>query len=348
MRVSCQTIALWTGSPVCRSHSDGRLALVGDADAPSTSRGVDAGLARAPSATTVLDVGPDLGGSCSTQPGLGKICWCSFWSTATMRPSRSKTMQRDELVPWSIAATYCRSLHRLIHRDGPRSREIARAASAHVGHHLAARRAVVAAAARTGPEMPIEPTVSAAAVVRSAPRATSSPGIELAPGRTAQPRAATSVELLAAARSRSVDGRVRGEALQATRRQLLERVLVARQQHPCPARCAMRGDDSAHRPRAPGGCRPGRKTWCDDQHLALVQRPDAHALVAARGERVGPVERARAQLVAVEVGRAHVQQRRAELVLARLGVLLDEADVLEGAQDDRGTSGLGGPSSPAS
>jgi uncharacterized membrane protein AbrB (regulator of aidB expression) len=42
--------------------------------------------------------------SCSTQPGLGKICSCSFWSTETIRPSRSKTMQRLEVVPWSIAA----------------------------------------------------------------------------------------------------------------------------------------------------------------------------------------------------------------------------------------------------
>ena len=42
--------------------------------------------------------------SCSTQPGFGKICSCSFWSTETIRPSRSKTMQRLEVVPWSMAA----------------------------------------------------------------------------------------------------------------------------------------------------------------------------------------------------------------------------------------------------
>ena len=42
--------------------------------------------------------------SCSTQPGFGKICSCSFWSTETMRPSWSKTMQRLEVVPWSMAA----------------------------------------------------------------------------------------------------------------------------------------------------------------------------------------------------------------------------------------------------
>lgn len=42
--------------------------------------------------------------SCSTQPGFGKICSCSFWSTETIRPSLSKTMQRLEVVPWSMAA----------------------------------------------------------------------------------------------------------------------------------------------------------------------------------------------------------------------------------------------------
>jgi hypothetical protein len=70
----------------------------------------------------------------------------------------------------------------------------------------------------------------------------------------------------------------------------------------------------------------------DDEHLALVQRPDPHALVRARGQRVRPIQRPRAQLVAVEVARAHVQQRRAELVLAGLLVLLDEAHVLQRAQ----------------
>src|SRR5687767_11941295 len=46
-------------------------------------------------------------GSCSTHPALGKICSCSFWSTDTTRPEWSKIMQRVDVVPWSIAATYC-------------------------------------------------------------------------------------------------------------------------------------------------------------------------------------------------------------------------------------------------
>ena len=45
--------------------------------------------------------------SCSTQPARGKICSCSFWSTATTRPSRLKIMHRVDVVPWSTAATNC-------------------------------------------------------------------------------------------------------------------------------------------------------------------------------------------------------------------------------------------------
>ncbi len=70
----------------------------------------------------------------------------------------------------------------------------------------------------------------------------------------------------------------------------------------------------------------GTEDVVDDQHLALVQRPDAHALAAPRRQPVGPVERAGPQFVAVEVARAHVEQGRTELVLARLSVLLDEPD----------------------
>ncbi len=44
-------------------------------------------------------------GSCSTQADLGKIWRCSFWHVATGRPSWSKSITREEVVPWSIAAT---------------------------------------------------------------------------------------------------------------------------------------------------------------------------------------------------------------------------------------------------
>ena len=52
-----------------------------------------------------------------------------------------------------------------------------------------------------------------------------------------------------------------------------------------------------------------------------------------RGKGVRPVERPRPQLVAVEVGAAHVQEGGTELVLARLVVLLDESDGRQRLQD---------------
>ena len=71
----------------------------------------------------------------------------------------------------------------------------------------------------------------------------------------------------------------------------------------------------------------------DDQHLVIVQGADPDALAAASREAVRPVERSRPQLVAVEVARAHVQQRGAELVLARVAVLFDEPDLSQRLQD---------------
>src|ERR1700759_5601745 len=70
----------------------------------------------------------------------------------------------------------------------------------------------------------------------------------------------------------------------------------------------------------------------DDENLTLVEGADAHRLLRTRCQRVRPVQSPGAELVAVEVAGAHVQQGSPELVLARLGILLDEPDVLEGAQ----------------
>jgi hypothetical protein len=71
----------------------------------------------------------------------------------------------------------------------------------------------------------------------------------------------------------------------------------------------------------------------DDQHVILVAGPDPNVLAGIRGERVSATQRASAEFVAVEVARSDGQQRGAELVFARFGVLLDEADRLQGAQD---------------
>ena len=42
--------------------------------------------------------------SCSTQPGCGNICRNSCWQVATALPAWSKSMARDDVVPWSSAS----------------------------------------------------------------------------------------------------------------------------------------------------------------------------------------------------------------------------------------------------
>ena len=58
----------------------------------------------APSITSVARAQISFG-SCSTQPGLGKICSCSFWSMPMTLPPWSKIMNRVLVVPWSSAPT---------------------------------------------------------------------------------------------------------------------------------------------------------------------------------------------------------------------------------------------------
>jgi hypothetical protein len=74
----------------------------------------------------------------------------------------------------------------------------------------------------------------------------------------------------------------------------------------------------------------------DDDHALAVQRADADGFAAAAREPVGPRDRARPQLVHVEVAVRELEQRRAELVLARLGILLDQPLGLERAQEPVG------------
>ena len=50
---------------------------------------------------------PDLDGSCSTQPARGKDLLVLELVGGDDPPSWSKIMQRVEVVPWSMAATYC-------------------------------------------------------------------------------------------------------------------------------------------------------------------------------------------------------------------------------------------------
>ena len=69
----------------------------------------------------------------------------------------------------------------------------------------------------------------------------------------------------------------------------------------------------------------GPEDVVDDGDRRAVQDADAHGGAGAGGEPLGVHERARAQLVEVEVGVAELQQPGAELVLVRVAVLLDEA-----------------------
>ena len=93
-----------------------------------------------------------------------------------------------------------------------------------------------------------------------------------------------------------------------------------------------------------GRCEPTSRIWSvlsgpehvmDHQHAVAVQSTDPHRLAGTDGEIVCPGECATAQLVDVEVDVAQLQQRGAELILAALGILLDEALRLERASAGR-------------
>src|SRR4051812_17474277 len=118
VRVSCQTMAWWMGSPVALSQMTvvSRWLVMPTAAIEDASRS-----ARASAPPHTWRVLPQISAaSCSTHPARGKICWCSSWSTATTRPEWSKIMHRVEVVPWSIAATYwvMRALLAVVEGDG--------------------------------------------------------------------------------------------------------------------------------------------------------------------------------------------------------------------------------------
>ena len=69
----------------------------------------------------------------------------------------------------------------------------------------------------------------------------------------------------------------------------------------------------------------GAEHVVDDDDARPCMTPDADRGRGALGEPLGVDDRAAAQLVQVQVGVAEVQQARAQLVLLRLAVLLDEA-----------------------
>ena len=97
VRVSCQTIALWIGLPVLRSQTTAvsRWLVMPTA---ARSEALMFAFLSAPSMTSWLRAQISAG-SCSTQPGLGKICSCSFWWIPTTSPPWSKIMNRVLVVP---------------------------------------------------------------------------------------------------------------------------------------------------------------------------------------------------------------------------------------------------------
>ena len=76
----------------------------------------------------------------------------------------------------------------------------------------------------------------------------------------------------------------------------------------------------------------GRKTWWMTSTPLSWRVPTRTASPRADREVVGPGERAAAQLVDVQVDVPELEQRGAELVLAALCLLLDEAFLLEGLE----------------
>ena len=101
VRRSCQTMALWIGLPVLRSHTTvvSRWLVI---PMPASALASSLALASAPRQTSTV-ARQISSASCSTQPGLGKICGSSFCALATGRPVASNTMARVLVVPWSMA-----------------------------------------------------------------------------------------------------------------------------------------------------------------------------------------------------------------------------------------------------
>ncbi len=89
----------------------------------------------------------------------------------------------------------------------------------------------------------------------------------------------------------------------------------------------MQRQDRAHLEHLQGGVRP--KDVVDDERPVAVRHGDAHRLADPRREELRPRERARAQLVEVEIAVPELEELRTELVLVRVEVLLDEPVLLQ-------------------
>mmetsp|Transcript_65934 Transcript_65934/g.121617 ORF Transcript_65934/g.121617 Transcript_65934/m.121617 type:complete len:213 (-) Transcript_65934:54-692(-) len=104
VRRSSQTSALCRGLPVSRSQATvvSRWFVIPMA-ATSAALALTFFIASSIVAFTEARISS---GSCSVQPGCGYICVNSCWLMAAGFPSRSKSIAREEVVPWSMASTY--------------------------------------------------------------------------------------------------------------------------------------------------------------------------------------------------------------------------------------------------
>jgi len=89
--------------------------------------------------------------------------------------------------------------------------------------------------------------------------------------------------------------------------------------------------DRAHLEHLQARVRP--EDVVDDERPIAVRHGDAHRLADPRREELRPCERARAQLVQVEIAVPELEELWAELVLVRVEVLLDEPVLLERSQE---------------
>jgi hypothetical protein len=90
-------MALCTGFPVARSQTTvvSRWFVM---PTPASAAGSSFALSMAPRQTSTV-ARQISSGSCSTQPGPGKICGSSYCDEATGRPDASNTMARVLVVP---------------------------------------------------------------------------------------------------------------------------------------------------------------------------------------------------------------------------------------------------------
>ena len=101
VRRSCQTMALWIGSPVARSHTTvvSRWLVM-----PQPARSAASTPAFSSAWRHTATVSAKMpAASCSTQPAWGYSCSNSVCAVARICPLRSNTMARLLVVPWSMA-----------------------------------------------------------------------------------------------------------------------------------------------------------------------------------------------------------------------------------------------------